>query len=110
MEQRLTPQLIQSMAVLQKPVADLEAYVEDALESNAALELAEPTVEPNSEQKLDDGSRKNTEDAADFVRAERFSRENDPDWQDRPAYTHRRVASSGSAARGSPGTTTRCRA
>ncbi|MEK6797894.1 MAG: hypothetical protein AABZ12_02895, partial [Planctomycetota bacterium] len=41
MEQRLTPRLIQSMTILQKPVADLEAYVADALESNAALELAE---------------------------------------------------------------------
>ena len=42
MEQRLTPQLIQSMAILQKPVADLETCINDALESNAALEVAEP--------------------------------------------------------------------
>ena len=42
MEQRLTPQLIQSMAILQKPVAELEAYISGALETNAALEIAEP--------------------------------------------------------------------
>jgi RNA polymerase sigma-54 factor len=97
MEQRLTPRLIQSMAVLQKPVADLEAYVEEALESNAALELAEPKVETSTEPKNDDGvNGKASEEAADgFARAERFSRENDPDWQDRPAYTNRRVSSTG---------------
>ena len=32
MEQRLTPQLIQSMAVLQKPVAELEAFIAAAKE------------------------------------------------------------------------------
>jgi len=42
MEQRLTPQLIQSMSILQKPVSELEAYIVDALETNAALEIAEP--------------------------------------------------------------------
>ena len=41
LEQRLTPQLIQSMSILQKPVADLEACINEALESNAALEVAE---------------------------------------------------------------------
>lgn len=41
LEQRLTPQLIQSMAILQKPVADLEAYIAEALEKNAALEVDE---------------------------------------------------------------------
>ena len=41
MEQRLTPQLIQSMALLQKPLPELEAYIEEALESNAALEVDE---------------------------------------------------------------------
>lgn len=97
MEQRLTPRLIQSMAVLQKPVADLEAYVEEALESNAALELAEPTVDPSAPQRSDDGAsgKAAAESAQEFARAESFSRENDPDWQDRPAYTHRRVANSG---------------
>lgn len=97
MEQRLTPRLIQSMAVLQKPVAELEAYVEEALESNAALELAEPELDTSAEPNNDEGtkSRASDDDGRDFARAERFSRENDPDWQDRPAYTHRRVAASG---------------
>ncbi len=45
LEQRLTPQLIQSMSILQKPVAELEAFINDALESNAALEITEPQGE-----------------------------------------------------------------
>jgi len=53
MEQRLTPQLIQSMAVLQKPVAELEHYIADALERNAALEVAEP--------EFDEGRRERAE-------------------------------------------------
>lgn len=98
MEQRLTPRLIQSMAVLQKPVADLEAYVEEALESNAALELAEREPDAPAQRRNDgssNGKGSGSDDGGGFARAERFSRENDPDWQDRPAYTHRRVASSG---------------
>ena len=53
MEQRLTPQLIQSMAILQKAVADLEAYIYDALESNAALEVVEPEYTESPSAKRD---------------------------------------------------------
>lgn len=41
LEQKLTPQLIQSMTILQKPVTELEAFVNEALERNPALEMDE---------------------------------------------------------------------
>lgn len=81
MEQRLTPQLIQSMAVLQKPVAELEAYIEQALESNAALEIDE-TQTPVTEVTHDAPSRSDREQdvEAGFRRLDRFSREQDFEW------------------------------
>lgn len=81
MEQRLTPRLIQSMAVLQKPVADLEAYVEEALERNAALELAEPEAEEAQDGRAPD--RAHDEKDGGFARLERFAREQQLDWQER---------------------------
>lgn len=91
MEQRLTPRLIQSMAVLQKPVADLEAFVEDALESNAALELAEPEVpEEDASPARTDESGTNRNDREGFARLGRLSREYDPDWLDRGPRRPRR--------------------
>ena len=98
MEQRLTPRLIQSMAVLQKPVADLETYIEDALEANAALEVAEPeAVERDSDEAPDDSPRSKSEEteAAGFERLERFSREQGLDWMDRPFRKTPRTSSSG---------------
>lgn len=81
MEQRLTPQLIQSMAVLQKPVAELEAFVEQALESNAALEIDEsppPPTESAQEAPLRSDREQDVE--AGFRRLDRFSREFDSEW------------------------------
>lgn len=74
MEQRLTPRLIQSMAILQKPVSDLEAYVEEALESNAALEMAEPESTA-AEGSSGPAPAAHTLDDARFARMERFTRE-----------------------------------
>jgi len=91
LEQKLTPQLIQSMAILQKPVADLEAYVAEALESNAALEIAEREA-PES---ADDGASEHSErtrtdnelrEEQGFARLDRLSRDyrdHDLDWGDR---------------------------
>ncbi len=81
MEQRLTPQLIQSMAVLQKPVAELEAFVEQALESNAALEIDE--TQPREQDEVHEApprSEKQQDDEAGFRRLDRFSREYDSEW------------------------------
>ena len=90
LEQRLTPQLIQSMAILQKPVADLEAYVESALESNAALEVAEPEAADESEN---GHSQRNDSDAKEFARLDRFSRDTGLDSSDLPPSMARRLAS-----------------
>ncbi|MFQ5592111.1 MAG: RNA polymerase factor sigma-54 [Phycisphaerae bacterium] len=94
MEQRLTPQLIQSMVILQKPVADLEAYIYDALESNPALEVAEPErVEPPDTEE----HARETQDRAggerSFARLERYSRDYDLDFNDRAPFPPRRRTS-----------------
>lgn len=85
MEQRLTPQLIQAMAVLQKPVAELEAFVNDALENNAALEVAErdghaPTQPPAGEPPRTDRAATEGERLNWW---ERFSRKYELDADDR---------------------------
>ena len=93
LEQRLTPQLIQSMAILQKPVTDLEAYIAEALENNAALELAEPEA-PEAAAEGGDGpdgraGRADT-DAGSFARLHRLSRDYYPDYHDfAPARAYR---------------------
>lgn len=91
MEQRLTPQLIQSMAVLQKPVAELESYVANALETNAALELAEPESPEAGAAPRDE----KTSDPSDlgFARLNRFNREYDLEGGDRAPHSSRRTAS-----------------
>lgn len=42
-QMKLAPRMIQSMEILQMPLAELEERIEQELESNIALELAEPT-------------------------------------------------------------------
>lgn len=91
LEQRLTPQLIQSMTILQKPVADLEAYVSEALESNAALEIAESEVPETSEDAAPNpverprtaGEAQEQDGFARLDRLARDYREHDLDWTDR---------------------------
>ena len=98
MEQRLTPQLIQSMAVLQKPVAELEAYIADALETNAALEIAEPEqekVEADESTETHDKQKAEAREDSGFARLERYSRDNDLDGIDHAPFALRRYASDG---------------
>jgi len=95
LEQRLTPQLIQSMAVLQKPVTELEHYIADALERNAALEVAEPELDER-DRHATDGNGREDRDSEDFARLDRFARENreiDPDWTSRAPSSVRRPLS-----------------
>ena len=95
LEQRLTPQLIQSMAILQKPVADLEAYIDEALESNAALELAEPeqaAPADNDASKPERQPRNGQGDDHRFSRLDRFSRYYDLDGDERAPSAVRRAA------------------
>lgn len=93
MEQRLTPQLIQSMAILQKPVADLEAYIASALESNAALEVEEPSVPKPETIDRDARDRGQEQQALGFARIDRFSRYYDLDVSERAPLSTRRVSS-----------------
>jgi len=98
MEQRLTPQLIQSMTVLQKPVAELEAFVAEALETNAALELDEPQQakpRPEDGEHVDGRSNLQKEQEDGFARLDRFSRSYEPEWFDRGSAGIRRSAGSG---------------
>jgi RNA polymerase sigma-54 factor len=96
MEQRLTPQLIQSMAILQKPVADLEAYIAEALESNPALEITERRGPENGHAGSRTGEAEGvTEDSRRFARLERFSRDNELDYSERVPAIARRAAASG---------------
>ncbi len=99
MEQRLTPQLIQSMAILQKPVAELEACINDALETNAALELVEPESTEIEQRTAEEGRGEQTGRPADegFARLHRFSRDYglDLDAGERAPHFARRAAGNG---------------
>ncbi|MHC5110087.1 MAG: RNA polymerase factor sigma-54 [Planctomycetota bacterium] len=99
LEQRLTPQLIQSMNILQKPVADLEAHVNEALETNAALEVAEPEQAPAVDGQppagsVEGGAEHQTNEES-FQRLDRMSRDYDLGYDNRPPHLARRVTDSG---------------
>ncbi len=76
LEQRLTPQLIQSMEILQLPLLALEARVREELESNPVLE--ENPQEPVTEQKEPTEATATTEEhqaeADSFDRLDAMSR------------------------------------
>ena len=96
MEQRLTPQLIQSMAILQKPITDLETYIESALESNAALELVEPErteSQPGEEDRQREPARNGNHDDRSFARLYRLGRDYDLDINDFAPSRARRAPS-----------------
>lgn len=96
LEQTLTPQLIQSMAILQKSVADLEAHVADALESNAALEVAEPEADDAKNESPQSGvaaEAQGERDSPAFARLDRYGGDYHLDFNDRPPSRARRLAS-----------------
>lgn len=95
MEQRLTPQLIQSMAILQKPVTELEAHINDALETNVALELKEPAPQDGDGEDGNGRVESDPRDDTRFGRLERLTRDYDFDSSDRVPSPARRVSSSG---------------
>ncbi len=97
LEQRLTPQLIQSMEILQLNVTDLEQRVAEELEKNVALEsnevelpeVAQITVEPGkptTEITVEGPTLTESFDSVD-----RFNREYDVDSDDRGYLSHRRT-------------------
>jgi RNA polymerase sigma-54 factor len=100
LEQRLTPQLIQAMAVLQKPVAELETFINDALESNAALEVVERDGKPEHSEPQERlrADRKPLNDRIHWW--ERFSRSVDGDGDGySPARSRRSYGSDDSDAK-----------
>ncbi len=90
-EQKLTPQLIQSMTILQKPVADLEAFVNESLESNAALDVVEqqPDVSEDASSHGVEGPATDGENS--FARLARYSSDYDMEASDRAPHFARRV-------------------
>jgi len=87
LEQRLTPQLIQSMEILQLPLMALEARVRQELESNPMLEdvethLAEPAAEPDAS--AESQQPETSPEAESFERLDRLTREYDFDPGDQP--------------------------
>ncbi len=94
-EQRLTPQLIQSMDILQLPLAALEARVNEELDRNPLLERVENGHAAHAEHvtEPDTANREAAAEAASFTRLERLSREYGLDDGDLPYG--RRVAPTG---------------
>jgi len=85
LEQRLTPQLIQSMEILQLPLMALEARVREELETNPVLEEVEPEKQPDTTPREDlPASEANQAEAEGFERLERMAREMEFDPGDLP--------------------------
>lgn len=87
---KLKPKMIQSMEILQLPLAALEERIERELESNVALELAEPeAIAPDGESGASGDEASASEDdptAAQFERLRRLERTYGEQWDgERPA-------------------------
>lgn len=86
LEQRLTPQLIQSMEILQLPLLALEARIREELESNPVLEEPEDVPTPEAPVVKDEPqkSEANEAEAESFERLDRMSRDLEFDPGDLP--------------------------
>ncbi|GJQ27220.1 MAG: RNA polymerase sigma-54 factor [Phycisphaerae bacterium] len=86
LEQRLTPQLIQSMEILTLPLMALEARVREELESNPVLELLEPEGKEEAGPPKEDlpATETNLAEAESFERLDRMTRELELDPGDLP--------------------------
>ncbi len=87
-EQRLTPQLIQSMNILQLPLLALEAKIREEMERNPALEdERDPREAEESQPQVDEppppADSEAQAEAEGFSRLDRFNREYDFDDSDR---------------------------
>src|SRR5262245_4092325 len=93
MEQRLTPQLIQAMDILQLGVMALENRIAEELEKNCALEVVEdekvapehPTHEGNGQTATADA------ESESFKRLDRLTREYDFDIDGQSYFVRRRA-------------------
>jgi len=99
-EQRLTPQLIQSMDILQLPLMALEQRINQELQVNPVLEYESPELgaeeAPAEPQEQRDEGRADDEAAESFDRLERLIQENDFDPGDQP-YARSRDSGEGDA-------------
>ncbi len=86
LEQRLTPQLIQAMEILQLPLLALEARIREELEVNPVLEEmeADPPAERPVLKEDPPASEENKAEAESFERLERMAREMEFDPGDLP--------------------------
>ena len=55
----MTPQLQQAIRLLQLPVLDLSAQIQDALEENIMLEMEDLPDVPKTSRRIDGGDRDN---------------------------------------------------
>jgi RNA polymerase sigma-54 factor len=88
-EQRLTPQLIQSMDILQLPLMALEQRINQELQTNPVLEYEPPDeasdeAPPQSQDQREESALPDGEDAESFDHLERLIQENDFDPGDQP--------------------------
>ncbi len=87
MEQRLTPQLIQSMDILQMSTTALEQRIAEELERNVALELLdEEGPKLGNEQNADKSEAKPEGETESFNRLDRYSNEYELDFNERLNY------------------------
>jgi RNA polymerase sigma-54 factor len=86
LEQRLTPQLVQSMEILQLPLMALEARVREELEQNPVLEVEDARSQTREEEPREDlpSTEVNNAEARSFERLDRMSREMEFDPGDLP--------------------------
>jgi len=77
---RLKPKMIQSMEILQLPLAALEERIERELESNVALELAEPEAKIGGDEDGEGSSPPDDPTAAQFERLRRLERTYGEQW------------------------------
>lgn len=86
---KLSPRMIQSMEILQLPIAELEERIEQELENNIALELAEPERdehdEPVNREEAQDADSDSFEHLADLARDNPEFAENAFDTYRKPA-------------------------
>ncbi len=101
LEQRLTPQLIQSMDILQLNVTALEHRLAEELERNVALESADvdlpdvPDLSAESPPTPAEQDGKRDPETDSFNRLERLDREYDLDLGGAPLLSHRRGRADG---------------
>ncbi len=91
LEQKLTPQLIQSMDILQLSTPALEHRIAEELERNVTLEVPEHVARKEQSDKAGDAKlgEQRGDDSTSFNRLDRFTREYNLDSEERVAPRHR---------------------